>query len=66
MKTTRVCDLLGVKYPIIQGGMTWVADAELAAAVSAAGGLGTVSPNAGMRLEDDVEANLREQVKKAE
>ena len=65
MKTTRVCDLLGVKYPIIQGGMTWVADAELAAAVSGAGGLGTISPNAGMRLEDDVEANLREQIRQA-
>lgn len=64
MKTTRVCDLLGVKYPIIQGGMTWVASAELAAAVSDAGGLGTISPNAGMRLEDDVEANLRKQIRK--
>jgi enoyl-[acyl-carrier protein] reductase II len=64
MKKTRVCDLLGVEYPIIQGGMTWVANAELAAAVSSAGGLGTISPNTGMRLEDNVEANLNKQIKK--
>ncbi len=45
--------------------MTWIASAELAAAVSNAGGLGTISPNAGMRLEDDVVANLRAQIVKA-
>lgn len=65
MKETRVCGLLGIKYPIIQGGMTWIANAELAAAVSGAGGLGTISPNAGMRIEDDVEANLRKQIRLA-
>ena len=54
MKKTRVCDILGIGYPVIQGGMTWIANAELAAAVSEAGGLGVISPNAGMRLEDDV------------
>jgi enoyl-[acyl-carrier protein] reductase II len=65
LKRTRVCDILGIEYPIIQGGMTWIANAELAAAVSNAGGLGTISPNAGMRLEDDVVANLRGQIVKA-
>ncbi|ADL07817.1 enoyl-[acyl-carrier-protein] reductase FabK [Thermosediminibacter oceani] len=39
---TEICDLLGIKYPIIQGGMAWVATAELAAAVSNAGGLGVI------------------------
>jgi len=39
---TQLCDLLGIKYPIIQGGMAWVATAELAAAVSEAGGLGII------------------------
>lgn len=39
---TRICDILGIKYPIIQGGMAWVATAELAAAVSNAGGLGII------------------------
>jgi len=40
---TRVTDLLGIQFPIIQGGMQWVARAELAAAVSNAGGLGVLS-----------------------
>lgn len=62
MKKTRICDLLGIEYPIIQGGMTWIANAELAAAVSAAGGLGIISPNAGMALEGDVLQCLREQI----
>lgn len=39
---TRITDLLGTKYPIIQGGMAWVADAYLAAAVSNGGGLGLI------------------------
>ncbi|PIE54769.1 MAG: enoyl-[acyl-carrier-protein] reductase FabK [Dethiosulfovibrio peptidovorans] len=39
----RVSDLLGVSYPLIQGGMAWVADASLAAAVSNAGGLGVIA-----------------------
>ena len=39
---TELCDLLGIQYPIIQGGMAWVATAELAAAVSEAGGLGLI------------------------
>lgn len=40
---TRVTELLGIRYPIIQGGMQWVGKAELAAAVSNAGGLGMVT-----------------------
>lgn len=40
---TRLCELLGIKYPIIQGGMAWVATSELAAAVSEAGGLGVIA-----------------------
>ena len=39
----RVCRLLGTKYPILQGGMAWVANAELASAVSNAGGLGIIA-----------------------
>ncbi|WP_130806887.1 enoyl-[acyl-carrier-protein] reductase FabK [Senegalia massiliensis] len=42
MFENRLVKLLGVKYPIIQGGMAWVATAELAAAVSNAGGLGVI------------------------
>lgn len=39
---TKICDLLGIKYPIFQGGMAWVATGELVAAVSEAGGLGII------------------------
>lgn len=39
---TRITELFGIEYPIIQGGMAWVADYHLAAAVSNAGGLGLI------------------------
>jgi len=64
MKKTRVCDLLGIEYPIIQGGMLWLATAELAAAVSNAGGLGTMSPHAGMEKNGDPSKNLKLQITK--
>lgn len=66
MKKTRLCELLGIDYPIIQGGMNWIANAELAAAVSNAGGLGIISPTAGMKLEDDTEQNLRSEIRKTQ
>lgn len=40
---TRVTELLGIKYPIFQGGMAWVSEANLAAAVSNAGGIGLIA-----------------------
>ncbi|MFT7403172.1 NAD(P)H-dependent flavin oxidoreductase [Zhongshania sp.] len=40
---TRITEMLGIKYPIIQGGMQWVGHAELASAVSNAGGLGILT-----------------------
>ena len=40
---SRLCDLVGIEYPVIQGGMAWVATAELAAAVSNGGGLGIIA-----------------------
>lgn len=42
----KVCELLGIEYPIIQGGMAWIADSSLAAAVSEAGGLGIITGTA--------------------
>lgn len=39
---TRITEILGIEYPIIQGGMAWVAEYHLAAAVSNAGGLGLI------------------------
>ena len=41
--TNKLCDLLGTKYPIIQGAMAWIADSTLAASVSEAGGLGIIA-----------------------
>ena len=43
MIKTDLCELLDLKYPIFQGGMAWIADASLAAAVSNAGGLGIIA-----------------------
>lgn len=43
MKDNPVCEMLGIKYPVFQGGMAWIADAKLAAAVSEAGGLGLIA-----------------------
>ena len=43
MIKSKLCELLGIEYPIIQGGMAWIADARLAAAVSNAGGLGIIA-----------------------
>ncbi|MDO8490899.1 MAG: nitronate monooxygenase [Dehalococcoidia bacterium] len=69
MKKSRICELLGIKYPIIQAPMNWITWAELAAAVSNAGGLGVIGPNAGERTPtpDAVETGerLRRQIRKA-
>ncbi len=42
MIKTKICELIGIEYPIFQGGMAWVATGELAAAVSESGGLGII------------------------
>lgn len=65
MKKTRVCELLSIDYPVIQGGMSLIASAELAAAVSNAGGLGIISPNAREPDWGKVGGNLRSQIRKA-
>jgi NAD(P)H-dependent flavin oxidoreductase YrpB (nitropropane dioxygenase family) len=63
---TRITELLGIRHPIVQASMAWITDAELAAAVSEAGGLGTIGPNAGSRAvtRDIAETGerLREQI----
>ncbi|MCL2737087.1 MAG: nitronate monooxygenase [Propionibacteriaceae bacterium] len=43
MIVSEICDRLGIRYPVFQGGMAWIADADLAAAVSNAGGLGIIA-----------------------
>jgi enoyl-[acyl-carrier protein] reductase II len=57
MIRTSLCDLLGIEHPILQGGMAWAANAELAAAVSNAGGLGIVG--AGNQPPEVVRQELR-------
>lgn len=57
MIQSKLCDLLGITYPVFQGGMAWIADGGLAAAVSKAGGLGIISAM-------NADANyLREQIR---
>ena len=56
---TRITELLGIEYPIIQGGMHYVGFAELAAAVSNAGGLGTITGLTQKTAED-----LRNEIRK--
>lgn len=55
---TRITEILGIKYPIIQGGMAWIAESTLASAVTNAGGLGLI---AGGSAPIDY---LREQIRK--
>ena len=43
MIKSEICQLLGIKYPVFQGGMAWIADGKLAAAVSEGGGLGIIA-----------------------
>lgn len=69
MKRTRICELLGIEHPIIQAPMNWITGANLAAAVSNAGGLGTMGPNAGATaITQDVTLTgerLRNEIRKA-
>lgn len=59
MIKTPLCDLLEIEYPIIQGGMAWISDASLAAAVSNGGGLGLIAAA-------NADANwVRDEIKKA-
>jgi len=65
MIKTELCNLLGIEYPIFQGGMAWVSDAELASAVSEAGGLGIIgSGNAPPQWVREQIRKTREKTKK--
>ena len=68
MKNNRICELLDIQYPIIQAPMNWVSGAELVAAVSNAGGLGTLGPNAGSKDKvwdvEETGERFRAQIKK--
>ncbi len=57
MISSPLCELLGIEYPVFQGGMAWISDGELAAAVSNAGGLGIIS--AGNASAERVRSQIR-------
>ena len=67
MIRNRICELLSIRYPIIQAPMNWVSGPALVSAVSNAGGLGTLGPNAGSNdITHDVEMTgerIRERIK---
>lgn len=54
---SKICDMIGIKYPIFQGGMAWIAEHKLASAVSNAGGLGIIA--AGNAPVDVVREEIR-------
>lgn len=57
MIKSEICEMLGIKYPVFQGGMAWIADGKLAAAVSEGGGLGIIA--AGNAPGDYVRKQIR-------
>ena len=57
MLRSEICERLGIRYPIFQGGMAWIADGVLAAAVSNGGGLGIIA--AGNAPQDYVREQIR-------
>jgi enoyl-[acyl-carrier protein] reductase II len=57
MIRSKICELLGIAYPVFQGGMAWIADGKLAAAVSNGGGLGIIA--AGNAPGDYVRQQIR-------
>ncbi len=64
MIKSAICDLLGIQYPVFQGGMAWIADGRLAAAVSEGGGLGIIA--AGNAPGDYVRQQIREARKRTD
>ena len=57
MIQSAICEMLGIEYPVFQGGMAWIADGKLAAAVSGGGGLGIVA--AGNAPADSVRQQIQ-------
>ncbi len=53
---TQITEMLGIEYPIFQGGMAWIADASLASAVSNAGGLGIIA--CGVLKPEEIKAQI--------
>ena len=66
--SNRICEILGIEKPVIQGPMVWLTDVRLAAAVSNAGGMGSLGPNAGQtvvtRDPEGTSENMRAEIRK--
>ena len=66
--SNRICEILGIEKPVIQGAMVWLTDARLVAAVGNAGGMGVLGPNAGQTVVTrDAEGNaenMRAEIRK--
>lgn len=66
----RICQILNIEKPIVQGPLSWLTDARLVAAVSNAGGLGVSGPNAGLTAEtavftpEETAQKMREEIRK--
>ncbi|MDH2997005.1 diguanylate cyclase [Pasteurellaceae bacterium LFhippo2] len=64
----RITEILGIKFPIVQGPMSWMTDAKFVAAVSNAGGLGILGPNAGLikapKTNEELLSTMRAEVRK--
>lgn len=70
MQNNSICQILGIEKPVIQGPLSWLTDARLVAAVSNAGGLGVLGPNAGLTAEtavstpEETAEKMREEIRK--
>lgn len=70
MQNHSVSHILGIEKPVIQGPLSWLTDARLVAAVSNAGGLGVLGPNAGLIAQTAVSTpqetaeKMREEIRK--
>lgn len=68
MKNNKLCDVLKIEYPILQAALSWITDANMVAAVSNAGGMGVLGPNAGAKFEGTrkigTEERLRTELRK--
>lgn len=60
MGYNRISEILGIRYPLIQAAMNWVTNADLVAAVSNAGGMGVLGPNAGQKFEGEKRLSSQE------
>ncbi|AUW59678.1 hypothetical protein C1T17_17900 [Sphingobium sp. SCG-1] len=63
MFSTRVTEILGIKHPIVEGGMTMAGNGELAAAVSGGGGLGVISTNPGWTSKSERVETVRRHIR---